>query len=192
MIQILSRQKLKSVIKKKFIVIISKKSAYALKQIEKAKERNTNFKLNSNINIHVREKAEKAIVKFAYLFTFAQFGYAYLLSIGGKYIQQAIRESSKDLNCIILREGFPMTETGVYHLRVQNKTVLMVLMEFKINNKRSLIGILLPGPTEESLEFFINFKSDIKQKVETSIIPAKNLNDNPYHFLNFWKKMHSA
>ncbi len=134
------------------------------------------------------KKINDGFLRFAYLFAFYYFGYAYIFSEGGRYLNEYLSfNKNKELKPLIISGGLDNYEQGIYKISFPlSITSFLVIFSFGSEVKKN-IGIIIPSPKKEHLE---NFKSLNEQKLRPlkfqGIIKQK-INSRPFVCYEIWK-----
>ena len=139
---------------KKIDIKSNKKNPYAEQNIDKMKT-NGKAKVNFIFDIGDDKKINDGFLRFAYLYTFHFFGYSYIFSSGGRYINNYLSfDKNKEHTPLVVTDGLKDLKQGIYKIsEPENYTSFLVVFNLGMEVKKT-IGVIIPGPTEENLNNF--------------------------------------
>lgn len=134
------------------------------------------------------KKIDDGFLRFAYLYAFYHFGYAYIFSPGGKYVKDyLVLNKSQELKPLIISKKLEDLDQGIYKISYPTD-ITSFLVVFKLGSEIvKNIGVILPGPKEEHIE---NFKLIDKKRIGTlkfQQIIKQDINDKPFVCYQIWK-----
>ena len=127
------------------------------------------------------EKINDGLLRFSYLYAFYYFGYSYIFSPGGRFINDFLTfNKNKGLKPFVISEKLDDLEQGIYIITTTSKIDLfLVILKFGSIVKKN-VGIILPKPQVEHLN---DFKSLNKEKIDIEkfqLIIKPKINSRPF------------
>jgi hypothetical protein len=150
-----------------------------------------------HISTPLQSNIDKALLKTAYLYCFAIWGYEFVFSnighlfrlvLSGKIeYPMKVRPLKFDHN----KKGFESIPTGVCFVSQQNYVrsfVVNILLKDKESNIREIYPIFIPNPTVTGISDFVAFSTAIKGLTgNLDILPLVNfLNNTPFAYSESW------
>lgn len=134
------------------------------------------------------KKINDALLRFSYLYAFYFFGYSYIFSAGGKYLNEYISfNKNQELKPIVISDNLDEYDQGMYKISFpSNITSFLVVLTFGLEIKKN-VGIIIPSPKIEHLN---NFKSINKLKIGSlkfQQILKQEMNNHPFVCYEVWK-----
>ncbi|AIN75178.1 hypothetical protein O8E88_000472 [Flavobacterium psychrophilum] len=133
------------------------------------------------------KKINDGLLRFSYLYAFYFFGYSYIFSAGGKYLNDYISfNKNTELKPLVISENLDNYEQGIYKISFPlNITSFLVVFTFGSEIKKN-VGIIIPSPKIEHLN---NFKSINRQKIgplKFQKILKQEINNRPFVCYEVW------
>ena len=146
---------------KKVNISHPKKHPYADRQIEKLKGNWEGVKIEVTFEVPNEEKFNAVLLRTAYLLAFQHFGYSYLFSEGAKIIRaQFSNPIDKIIKPIFAKKSPSLKKFEGINLLTESKDLkaLFVIFSIKTKTYSDLYRVLLPGPFEEHVNSYMNYK----------------------------------
>lgn len=133
------------------------------------------------------KKINDGLLRFAYLYAFYYFGYSYIFSPGGKYINEYLTfNKHKELKPLIKSENLNQLEEGVYKiLSPSHIGLFFVILKLGYSVHKN-VGIILPGPIEEHLGNFKLLNKENIGSVQFQKVIKPDINIYPFVCYQVW------
>lgn len=174
-------------IKKKQIEINSNnKNPYAKQNISNMHKKG-NAEVNYIFDFGDDKKINDGLLRFSYLYAFYFFGYSYVFSAGGRYINDYITfNKNTELKPIVISEKLEKLEQGIYKIFFPlNMTSLLVIFTFGSEIKKN-VGIIIPSPKIEHLNNFRLINTEKIGPLKFERIIKQEINNRPFFCYEIW------
>lgn len=134
------------------------------------------------------KKIDDGFLRFAYLYAFYYFGYAYIFSPGGTYVKDYfVLNKNQELKPLVISDKLEELDQSIY--KISHPTdITSFLVVFKLGSEITKnIGVILPGPKKEHVE---NFRLINKEKIgplKFQQIIKQDINHRPFSCYQIWK-----
>ena len=165
----------------------NKKNPYAEDNVSKMHNEGK-AKVNFLFDFGDGKKIDDGFLRFAYLYAFYYFGYAYIFSPGGNYVKDyLVLNKNRELKPLIISDKLEDFSQGIYKISFPKDTTSFLVV-FKLGSEITKnIGVILPGPKDEHIA---NFKLIDKEKIgplKFQQIIKQDINDKPFVCYKLWK-----
>lgn len=112
----------------------------------------------------VERRVEIALLKSAYLFAFAKFGYSFLINGGLYKVREQILNPDKEIlpKILWLNHDFPEKALGLNIISSPKELrCFLIYFELKTKSQKYKFAIVLPGPNEPGIEVYNNLEERI-------------------------------
>lgn len=172
--------------KKQIDIDSNNKNPYA-KQNLSSMHNNGEAEVNFIFDFGDEKKINDGLLRFSYLYAFYFFGYSYIFSDGGKYLNEYISfNKNQELKPLVLSNNLDNLEQGIYKILFPlNITSFLVVFALGSEIKKN-VGIIIPSPKIEHLD---NFKSINRQKIgplKFQKILKQEINKRPFVCYEIW------
>lgn len=171
---------------KRIDITSNRKNTYAEQNFSKM-HKIGKAQVNYMFDLGDEKKINDGLLRFAYLYAFYYFGYSYIFSDGGKYINQYLSfNNNKELKPLVISDNLDKYKEGIYKISFPlNITSFLVIFSLGSEVKKN-IGIIIPGPKDKHLT---NFKLLDKQKIgplKFQQIIKQEINIHPFVCYEVW------
>lgn len=163
------------------------KNPYAKQNIDKMNSVGK-AKVNFIFDSGDAKKINDGFLRFAYLYTFHFFGYAYVFSPGGRYINDYLSfDKNKEHVPLVVTNGLKNLKQGIYKIsEPEDFTSFLVVFSLGVDVKKT-IGILIPGPTEENINNFKLLNKNNLGPMRFNQIIKHDINSHPFNSYKIYK-----
>lgn len=133
------------------------------------------------------KKINDGFLRFAYLYSFYYFGYSYIFSPGGKYVNDYLSfNKNKELKPLVISDNLDEYEEGIYKISFPlNLTSFLVIFRFGSEIQKN-IGIIIPGPKDEHLNNFKQLNQEKIGPLKFQLILKQEINLRPFVCYQVW------
>lgn len=197
--------KLESNENNEWIFYLKKRQTDKIKPLDEwleKKSRNNDFTINITIPTPKDEEFQKAMLKTAYLYCFAHFGYEFAFSTAGNLIRKVLNgEEEYPIRVTLLQfekhnqKDFNNIPEGVCYILQPvslRSFVVNIKVKYKENGYEAIHSVFISNPTETGIEDLKKIPPAIqaKDKIDVQMNHLNNiLHSTPFAYLQTWMQM---